>query len=39
MKSIYIVAALIFIAVASVAQTRVVQGVLTAYNKYPVANI
>jgi hypothetical protein len=31
MKSIYIVAALIFIAVASVAQTRVVQGVLTAY--------
>jgi len=39
MKSISIIAVLIFVAAASVAQTRVVQGVLTAYNKYPVANI
>lgn len=39
MKSISTVAALFFIAATSVAQTRVVEGVLTAYNKYPVANI
>ena len=39
MKLLSIAAALIFVAVTSLAQTRVVQGVLTAYNKYPVANI
>ncbi len=39
MKSISFVAALLFIAFSSIAQTRVVHGVLTAYNKYPVTNI
>ena len=39
MRSISIVAALLFITATSFAQTRVVHGVLTAYNKYPVANI
>ena len=39
MKTISIVAALLFIAFSSIAQTRVVHGVLTAYNKYPVTNI
>ncbi len=39
MKSISFVAALLFIALSSAAQTRVVNGVLTAYNKYPVTNI
>lgn len=39
MRSIAIVSALLFISATSFSQTRVVQGVLTAYNKYPVANI
>jgi len=39
MRSISIVAVLLFIAATSFSQTRVVQGVLTAYNQYPVANI
>jgi TonB-dependent SusC/RagA subfamily outer membrane receptor len=39
MKSIYIVALLSFFISGSFAQTRVVHGVLTAYNKYPVTNI
>lgn len=39
MKSIFSVAVLLCISLSSVAQTRVVNGVLTAYNKYPVSNI
>jgi len=39
MKTISFVAALLFIAVSSISQTRVVHGVLTAFNKYPVTNI
>ena len=39
MRSISIVAVLLFIAATSISQTRVVQGVLTAYNNYPLANI
>lgn len=39
MKSITTLAALIFITTISFSQTRVVHGELTAYNKYPVANI
>ena len=39
MKSITIAAALIFTTTSLFSQTRVVNGVLTAFNKYPVANI
>lgn len=40
MRSLIIIfAALIFFTTASYAQTRVIHGVLTAYNKYPVANV
>ena len=39
MRSISIVAVFLFFSATSISQTRVVQGVLTAYNKYPVANI
>ena len=39
MRSISILAALILISTASFSQSRVIHGVLTAYNKYPVANI
>ena len=39
MRSISILAALILISTASFSQSRVIYGVLTAYNKYPVANI
>lgn len=39
MKTISLLAVLFFIAFSSMAQTRVINGVLTAFNKYPVANI
>jgi len=39
MRSISIFAALMLISTASFSQSRVIHGVLTAYNKYPVANI
>ena len=39
MKVITIASALLFITATSFSQTRVVQGVLTAFNKYPVTNI
>ncbi len=39
MKSISLVSVLLCIALSSTAQTRVVHGVLTAFNKYPVTNI
>jgi len=39
MKSIFFVAVLLCISLSAAAQTRVVNGVLTAYNKYPVSNI
>jgi TonB-dependent SusC/RagA subfamily outer membrane receptor len=39
MRSLTIIACCLFFQLSSFAQTRVVHGVLTAYNKYPVANI
>ena len=39
MRFLAFVSALLFFTVTSFCQTRVVQGVLTAYNNYPVANI
>jgi len=39
MKAIFIAAVFIFTSVSSFSQTRVVHGVLTAFNKYPVANV
>jgi len=39
MRSLIIVACCVLFSTAGMAQTRVVHGVLTAYNKYPVANI
>ena len=39
MRSITILAALLFFTISSTGQTRVIHGVLTAYNQYPVANI
>lgn len=39
MKVIPIASAILFITATSFSQTRVVQGVLTAFNKYPVTNI
>jgi len=39
MKSISLISVLLCIALSSAAQTRVVHGVLTAFNKYPVTNI
>ena len=39
MKVITIASAILFITATSFSQTRVVQGVLTAFNKYPVTNI
>ena len=39
MRSLVILAGCLLFSTSTIAQTRVVQGVLTAYNKYPVANI
>ena len=39
MRSLTIIASFLLFSTLGIAQTRVVQGVLTAYNKYPVANI
>lgn len=39
MRSLTIVAALLIFCAISIGQTRVVVGVLTAYNQYPVANV
>ena len=39
MRSLIIFTCCLLITTAGVAQTRVIHGVLTAYNKYPVANI
>lgn len=39
MRSLIIIASCLLFSTSTIAQTRVVQGVLTAYNKYPVANI
>ena len=39
MRSLTSIASFLLFSTLSIAQTRVVQGVLTAYNKYPVANI
>jgi TonB-dependent SusC/RagA subfamily outer membrane receptor len=39
MRSLAIVASCLLFSTSTIAQTRVVHGVLTAYNKYPVANI
>lgn len=39
MRSLTLVICVLVLPVLSIAQTRVVHGVLTAYNKYPVANI
>lgn len=39
MRTLTLIACALFFSSVSIAQTRVVHGVLTAYNKYPVANI
>ena len=39
MRSLIIIASCLLFSTLTIAQTRVVQGVLTAFNKYPVANI
>ncbi len=39
MRFLAIFACCLLFTISTIAQTRVVQGVLTAYNKYPVANI
>jgi len=39
MRSLFLVACCLLFTSVSIAQTRVVHGVLTAFNKYPVANI
>jgi TonB-dependent SusC/RagA subfamily outer membrane receptor len=39
MRSLIIFASCLIFSTAGMSQTRVIQGVLTAYNKYPVANI
>ena len=39
MRTLTLFTCFLFISVSAIAQTRVVHGVLTAYNKYPVANI
>lgn len=39
MKAIYIAAVFLFTGLSAFSQTRVVHGVLTAFNKYPVANV
>lgn len=39
MRSFTIIAALLIFSATSIGQTRVVVGVLTAYNQYPVANV
>jgi len=39
MKSVFIAAVLLLFATTSFSQTRVIHGELTAFNKYPVANI
>ena len=39
MRSLAIIASCLLFTTSTIAQTRVVHGILTAYNKYPVANI